>query len=165
MRFWGIRRDTKAAVVVVALFLLLAVAAIGCGGSSDPEPLSKSAFVEQANAICGNYAKEQKQVGEEVVAASESADPSEEAVAGTEKLVAPVKTMTDELSDLGPPKGDEKEVAAIIGAFEAGAAQLEAEPGGPDSVSAFDKANALATSYGLSDCTICTPPAKAGGPQ
>jgi hypothetical protein len=71
-----------------------------------------------------------------------------------EHLVAPVGTMAEELGGLGPPKGDEKQVAAIVKAFEAGVAKLEADPLASNAPSAFAKADELAAAYGLTDCVI-----------
>ena len=135
-------------------FIVLFSAAVGCGGSSEAEPLQKKAFLGQANAICRNSEAEREVHMRAVATESADANPSEEAKVGTEALVAPVKTMTDELSGLGAPRGDAKQVAAIIDAFEAGVAKLEADPGGPNSAFVFTRANELSAEYGLSACTI-----------
>ena len=70
------------------------------------------------------------------------------------QLLEPVEQMTEELADLGPPKGEAKEVAAIVAAFEAGTASVKAEPEGPKITSAYAEANKLAAAYGLSECAI-----------
>lgn len=132
------------ALAAAALTLL----ALGCGGSSDAAPLKKSQFVKQADEVC---ASAQAERGEQKDELTESEDSEEEVM---QTLLDPVENMVDGLSDLGPPKGQEKEVEAIIAAYEEGIASLEAEPTGPDAVSAFDKASKLAEGYGLSDCTI-----------
>jgi len=126
---------------------------VGCGGSGDSGPLKKSAFVEEANAICVEAEEERKQGTDDLVDGDE-VDPSEEAEVVSEALVSPVQTMAEELGDLGPPKGDEKQVEAIVAAFEAGIAKAEADPVGSESGLPFAKANELALEYGLTDCTI-----------
>lgn len=136
------------------MLVLLAALAAGCGGSSDAAPLKKSQFVAQADAICVTAQEEREAQGKEMADQGADADSSEDPEEVMQEILEPVEKMTDELSDLGPPKGEEKQVEAIVAAYEEGSEALEADPGGPDSVSAFDKANKLATEYGLSDCTI-----------
>jgi hypothetical protein len=138
----------------MAAATLLAALASGCGGSSEAAPLKKPQFVKEANAICATAQGERKAQVEALAEQSENSDGSEDAKEVMQTLLEPVGKMSDELGDLGPPKGEEKEVKAIIAAYEEGASKLEADPGGPDSVSAFDKANELAEAYGLTDCTI-----------
>lgn len=143
------------AFALVSLLAALIVFAAGCGGSGDPKPLKKPQFVAQADKICSKANEERTKTSKSAVEEA-TADVSEEdeAVAGTEALLSPIEEMTDELGGLGPPRGDEKEVEAIIAAFEAGSQQLEEEPGGPHSVNAYQKANELAEAYGLIDCSI-----------
>jgi hypothetical protein len=135
--------------------LTIAVIVAGCGsGDSQSAPLTKSAFVEQANGICKNATEERQQGTKEAVAKAAEADESDEAQVFTETLLAPVETMTEELGDLGPPKQQEKQVEAIIAAFEGGAEELEADPGFTKGSTAFSEANELAARYGLTECTI-----------
>lgn len=138
---------------ITILLLLVCVGVVGCGGSGDSEPLNKPAFVEEASAICVE-ADEERQQGTDDLVDGDEVDPSEEAEVVSDALVAPVQTMAEELGDLGPPKGDEKQVEAIVAAFEAGAAKAEADPVGSEAELPFAKANELALEYGLSDCTI-----------
>lgn len=151
----------QAFCATTSLFAIFAIAiATGCGGSSDSSsassdgPMSKAAFVEQANAICQSAEEERKEGAKDLASESADAGPADEAAVGTELLVAPVKTMTEELAELEPPKGNAKQVAAIVAAFEAGAAKLETDPAGPESASAFHQANELSLDYGLTSCTI-----------
>jgi hypothetical protein len=139
--------------VVGLLLVAIAAAAIGCGGSAEAKPLTKAEFVLQANEICQGAEEERKQ-GEEELVEGDQADQAEGEEEVVEALVAPVGTMAEELGDLGPPKGDEKQVAAIVKAFEAGVAKLEADPLASDAASAFAKADELAAAYGLSECEI-----------
>ena len=141
------------ALLALAAVALLAALATGCGDSSEAAPLKKSQFVKQADAICATAQGEREAQAKELAEQGES-DDSEDAEEAIQKILEPVDKMTDELGDLGPPKGEEKEVEAIVAAYEEGASKLEADPAGPDSVSAFDKANQLAEDYGLTGCTI-----------
>ncbi|MGV1048670.1 MAG: hypothetical protein ACOYD4_09140 [Solirubrobacterales bacterium] len=134
--------------------MALASIAAGCGSdSSTAAALKKPAFVQQANAICLEATDQRKQASKELVESGEEGG-SDEAAEGTEALLSPVREMTEELGELGAPKGDEKQVEDITAAFEAGIAKLEEEPTGPKSASAFAKANELAAAYGLTDCAI-----------
>lgn len=132
---------------------LLAVLALGCGGSSDAAPLKKPQFVAQAEEICATAQTEQDELGKEFSKQGAS-DGSEDQEAVMQEILEPVEKMSEGLADLGPPKGQEKEVEAIIAAYEDGIAKLEAEPAGEGTASVFDKANKLAEGYGLHGCTI-----------
>lgn len=139
----GTSRISFAALTAV----LLAALAIGCGGSSEAAPLKKAQFIKQGDAICATAQAERK--GQRQEATDQSSDSDVMRV-----LLEPVENMTEELGDLGVPVGQEKQVEGIISAYEEGAAKLEADPGGPNSVAAFDKANKLAADYGLTGCAI-----------
>ncbi|HSS33912.1 MAG TPA: hypothetical protein VLL27_11585 [Solirubrobacterales bacterium] len=114
--------------------------------------MSKSAFVQQADAICAKATKERNQVSKELPEGGGGG--SGEATTVIETLVSPVIVMAEELGELTPPKGDEKEVEGIIDAFETGVAKLEEDPVGPEVTSAFAEANEMATAYGLSACSV-----------
>lgn len=146
------RRGLTALALLTAA--LLAAIAAGCGNSSSTEPLTKAEFVAQADAICASAQQERKSQSKELVEQNAEAAGSEEAEAATQQLLEPVEKMTEELADLGPPKGDAQEVAAIIAAFEKGSAAVSADPTGPKVTSAYGEANQLAAEYGLADCSI-----------
>jgi hypothetical protein len=140
----------KAAYVGTIMALMVALAAAGCGGSGTPDPLKKSEFIAQADAICRTANSERTKAMRE--AASSESEATELV---TETALPPIQKMTEELSGLGPPVGDQKEVQAIISAFEQGIKKIEADPTNLHSVvHAFDKADELSEAYGLVDCTI-----------
>ncbi|HEX5610839.1 MAG TPA: hypothetical protein VFX45_12200 [Solirubrobacterales bacterium] len=112
--------------------------------------LTKSEFVMQANEICVEADEERKQASED--ARDSSAGPTEEVLAVNEALLEPVKSMVGDLEELGVPRGEEKRVGAVVSAFEAGVAKVEAPAVAP--LDAFAEANKLALAYGLTDCTI-----------
>lgn len=136
--------------------LILAVVVAGCGGSSDAQgaPLPKPVFVKQANAICQRATEARKQASKEATSKAAEVDESEEAQVFTEALLASVKTMTEELGELGPPKHQEKQVEGIIVAFEGGIEEIEANPESSQVPFAFAEANKLAAAYGLTECSI-----------
>lgn len=146
--------SNSAAFLAAFVVALLTAAAIGCGGSSEAAPLKKAEFVNQANAICVTAQAEREGQRQELAESADESGGPGEAEAVMALLLEPIDQMTEELGDLGPPKGQEKEVAAIVAAYEEGASKLEADPSGVDSSAAFDKANELAQEYGLKACTI-----------
>ena len=137
--------------IVLALFALLVA---GCGGSSE-EALTKSEFVKQGNAICAVAAKEREKAIFEV---ANNANPSrsqqevrEEAV---EAGIPVYEEATEQIADLGAPKGDEAKVEAVVEAMEEAAAKVNANPQSAFSGDrTFGKANKAAESYGLDACT------------
>lgn len=141
-------------LLALTAMALVVVAAVGCGGSSEAAPLKRSAFIKQGNAICAETQAERADQEEELKDESGESGDSEEAEAVMGVLLGPVDKMTDELGNLGAPAGQEKEVEAIIAAFEKAASNLEEQPTGPKAVSAFDEANQMAVAYGLSECAI-----------
>jgi hypothetical protein len=129
----------------------LLLSAGGCGGSSgEAEALVRPEFVKQANAICLQAEEERKEATEDL--SEGEGDSPEEALIVNEALLEPVMAMAEELGELGAPRGEEGQVGAIISAFRAGVAKVEAPAVAP--LDAFVEANQLALDYGLTDCTI-----------
>ncbi len=144
-------KATKVCIAVLAA-LVLSVVAVGCGGGGEPGPLPRKAFVAQANAICAQGTKDREAAMSE--AAKESASESESEELVTAAAVEATEDMVDELDGLGVPRGDEKQVEAIIAAFEKGIATIEADPERGLGSSAFKQADEAALAYGLSECAI-----------
>jgi hypothetical protein len=145
-------------IILVLLGLLTAASiASGCGSSSEAAPLSKAAFVKEGNAICLQAREEQGSALKEAASDSGGDSVSGEAEAEefvTEIALPPIEQMTEELADLGVPKGDEKRVAAIVTGLERGIAKSEADPSSAMTDASFVAVNRLAEAYGLADCTI-----------
>jgi hypothetical protein len=130
-----------------------AAAAVGCGGSAESAPLTKKQFVREANAICADATAERASASKDL-AASDGDGGEAESEEAADALVAPVRIMSDELADLQAPRGDARAVGAIVAAFEAGAAKVEADPVAPDVAFAFARADRLALEYGLAACLV-----------
>jgi hypothetical protein len=145
----GAGKGVYAAVLTVFLAVLVAA---GCGGSSQAETLKKPEFIKQANAIC---AESQKERDKAVTSATEGAEPSKVQLV-TDTILPTIQEMTEELSELGAPEGDEKEVQAIIDAINSAAKEVAAHAEGTleEDVEAFKHADQLAEEYGLTDCAI-----------
>lgn len=147
MLWADVRRGAWLTMVAVVLLSMLA---IGCGGSSEAAPLKKAQFVKQGNQVCATMQAERDSQSKEAQKQLSGADEAE----AMSFALEPIEEMIDELGELGPPVGQEKEVEAIIASFEQGVSQLEADPTGPGSVSAFEKADEKAAAYGLTECAI-----------
>jgi hypothetical protein len=145
------------------LFLaLLASAAGGCGGGSDPvseEPLTKAQFIKRAEAICSGTDKTQKAALRVFFQKHPNATASK---AVEEEVVVvvglpPVRAEIKELAALPAPKGDEEKIQAFIEAIEQAVEKGEADPStmirgegkGP-----FAAAGKLARGYGFKACTL-----------
>ncbi len=138
--------------------LTITTLVVGCG-SDAPDPLPKTAFIEQGNAICKQAAEKRDTDLKE--AAKESAQGSEElsSEAELEKFVTevalpPIQTMTEELDDLGAPEKDERQVATVVDGFQEGIAKVEANPRMALTSAPFTNANRRANAYGLTECII-----------
>lgn len=136
------------------LFALVACLALaGCGGGDETTALTKAEYVAKANAICVN---EKKALEGEIEQYSEDRnlkyrEPSAKVIedVAEEVLLPSLERRIRKLKALAAPQGDEGEVAAIIAAAEKG---LQAEPQLLISGKSFDKAEKLATQYGLHEC-------------
>jgi hypothetical protein len=142
-------RAPSKTIATVSIVLAGTLAAVGCGGSGDAAPLTRAQFIDQANAICSNSETERS------TATREAAGDGEEAAPVTKAALQPVQQMAEELGDLGPPAGDEREVEAIIASFEKGIKKLEASSTDlVSTIAAFERADELADEYGLTSCAI-----------
>lgn len=143
------RRATREKLFAVLAPLLAAgLLVAGCGGSGSSDPLTRSEFIEEANTICQEAEAERSEVLRGVEGSPALSTLASEAISS-------VEGMTEELAELNPPAADSKEIAAIVGAFQAGVAEVKADSADPSvGISAFAEASSLAEDYGLTDCTI-----------
>lgn len=130
--------------------LAIACFAAGCGGGG-ADPLPKSAFLKQGNQICLQATKERDTKTTELAKENPKVSP-EELI--DEAALPPTENMVSELNGLGVPKGDEKQVEAIITGLEEGIEAVEANPKKALGSEAFEAANKAAVAYGLTECTI-----------
>jgi len=148
----------RVCIAVLGVVAALAVVA-GCGGDSDDDSLTKAEYTQQANAICQQGEDEKNK---EIQAAVN--DPK--AISGqgqegelellTEFALPPIATMTEELSDLGGPSGEEEKAEALVEAFEEEIEKIEANPKSVISGSGgeFAEANKLAGELDLKACGL-----------
>jgi hypothetical protein len=157
---------SKRLIVLLAGVMAIAIVAAGCGSSSSDDStsttvvvLSKTAFIKQGDAICKKGGESLGQEAEDF-ADENNIDTSKPTKVQQEEVIATVvgpalQTQADELSELGAPDGEEEKVAAIVDALEAGAEELEDNPGAlleSSGKGPLDKAKELATEFGFKDC-------------
>lgn len=141
----------KSKIIIASIAALgIAVVAVGCGGG-DAEPLSKAAFLKQGNQICLERTKEREASVTEFAKENPDASPEEMV---NDAALPPTEDMIDELDGLGVPKGDEKQVEAIITGLEEGVEKVETNPKEALGSDAFEAANEAAEAYGLTECGI-----------
>lgn len=170
-------RRTCRALLAASAFGLIAATAMGCGDSGD-DPTSTTAppqagvttpadnpnqedtptkagvpteaeiAKKKANVICED-SKTERDNYLRLVPRTET---------GLAKLIIAalpsIRTMTEEIGEIGFPKGDEAQVQAILAAFEAAIEEVEATPDPTTAAVAFAEADKLAENYGLVECTI-----------
>ncbi|HEV7483533.1 MAG TPA: hypothetical protein VGO13_10590 [Solirubrobacterales bacterium] len=150
---------------MLAGVMAIAIVAAGCGSGSDGSTdttvvvLTKTEFIKQGDAICAKGSETLSKEAEEFAEAnnidtSKPTKEQQEEVVTT--VVAPaLQTQADELGELGAPKGEEEKTTAIIDALEAGAEELEDNPGAlleSSGAGPLDKANELAKEFGFKSC-------------
>jgi hypothetical protein len=147
------------------LFGAIAIAAIvaGCGSSDDSSDsttvvLTKAEFVKQGDAICEKGSTRLEEEADEFAEDNDidTNDPTKEQQ--EEVIVAVVgpalQEQADELGELGAPEGEEGRVSAIVEALEAGAQELEDDPGSllKSGAEPLAEANKLANEFGFKSC-------------
>jgi hypothetical protein len=132
--------------------------ATGATGEGDVSgPLSKSAFITAADAICaeGN-ATAVDQIDELFpdLTSPDDLSPAEYEQLATEVVVPSLQSQLDQIRQLTPPEGDEDAIAAITGGLEDGIGEIQDDPSllAGDSGPSLEEASSLATEYGFEEC-------------
>lgn len=126
-------------------------------GDSGDAPLSKTEFISKGDAICGQVPQEyEAKVKEMEEDAKKKKKPQPSEVEKNETAaIPPIYVAASALEELPAPKGDEKQVEAIIAAMESAAKGLEQKPGselsGPKSP--FAEFQKLTAAYGFKGCS------------
>jgi hypothetical protein len=147
----------------VGIFVVLALAGCGGGGSSGSDstsaspPLGTAQFIKRADAICRQAHRElraqfaayrrEKELNNRMPAQSERED-----IAVT-IIVPNIRGQAEKLGELGPPKGEEAEAAAVVSAVENVANEAESEPLSVLATSAWSEVREVARKMGLSECS------------
>ena len=147
-------KRVMASIAGMATASFLVVGLLGCGGSDDPEPLTKTAFLKQGNALC----KKEREERDEVTNAAIAKYLKEKTPEAKKEVVITVlryyEEMTAHLADLGAPEGEEEKVADIIETMEESAERAEENFSSAFEANfVFRPANKAVEDYGLSECT------------
>jgi hypothetical protein len=127
------------------------------GEAASGKPLTKAEFISKGDAICAEVPQEynEKLTAMEKEAEKEKKPKPTTAESNVEAAVPPLYVAIEKLEELGPPKGDEAEIEAIISALESAAEGVEAKPSseltGPKSP--FAEFQKLSTAYGFKGCS------------
>jgi hypothetical protein len=115
----------KARLAVVAC-VALALLAAGCGG--DKKTLSKDEFVQRSGEICTKANTKLEAAGREFFKSGSGAQPTEAEF--VDEKVVPIlqKDLLDPIEALGAPKGDEKQIDAVLAAGRDGLNRLQKNP-------------------------------------
>lgn len=168
-RFLSIRGILVIAGVLSALLLVA-----GCGSDEDDATgssgggevtvetgsLSKAEFIKQANAVCakGREQLEKKAAAFLEEAGENPAKPSEgspEVEFLEETYIPSFEQQIDDVSAIGAPAGDEKEIGAFLQALQDTLDKAAEEPQGIITGGiTLDKAAKLASAYGLKNCAV-----------
>lgn len=142
--------------IVGLLLALTLVAGVGCGSSSEPEALTKAEFAKQANEICAESARDRQKIIAEVAEASNpkgNQEPVQEEI--IQKAMPTYEGATEQIAELGAPKGEEEKVETLVGAMEEAAERAKADPHtAVISNVPFRKADKAAQELGLKECVI-----------
>ena len=144
----------------------LALALAGCGGDeatttaapAEPEPLTKEAFIAEADRICFAVESQIEAAADDLAGAGEDPDAAQVRRVVMEIVVPRLRSEVNTIRLLDPPPEDEAEVDRILGATERGADALERDP-----VSVLDglpadlrEAERLARAYGSEQCGLAS---------
>lgn len=128
----------------------------GCGDSEDSTAasLTKAEFLKQGNAICEKgelaRAKAMEKASKDFKPGRTVAEQEENRTHLIEAAIPPFEAMTEELSELPPPAGEEEKVEEIIAAMEESADKASAEPAFAGVKNRFfERSQDLLREYGL----------------
>lgn len=153
---------SKSAVIRVfsaLVALALAVFAAGCGGGDEAAaPLPKAQFVKQADAICNAESRRFQRLFEAYVHENHIGLPPERTHAQwtgiVENALAPtIEARLERIRALGIPRGDSRQVNAVLNAVEDGLQEVRETPSvEADAEAQFAKSTRLARAYGFRVC-------------
>jgi len=155
---------TKAMMYPLSLPALILVLVItsGCGSSggdstSAAAPLSKAAFIKQADAACKEMEKAKTQIVETAFrSAPTGGTPSKEHLATAIKTeVLPLyEELVGELDALQPPPNDEASVRRFVALYGVALRKAKGNPAALVQTDPFVKGNAAAGDYGIESCGL-----------
>ncbi len=149
--------SARALPISIALVVIGAALAVGCGGgdsgSSTSAALSKEEFISQADAICKQGNQDINAAGKEIFGGGKpTQDQIDQFV--NDSVIPSIQGQVDDIRALTPPAGDEDTINNLLDDVESALDQAKSDPtvltgngSGP-----FAKANEEAQAYGLKEC-------------
>jgi hypothetical protein len=143
---------------------VVAAALVGCG-DDDAEttypagvsrPIAKVRFLTEADRICHSTNARVEAAADDIATSGRDPRPAEARRLALGIAVPALEAEVQAIDSLGAPRGDEREVEAIIAATERGIAQIKADPVGvvDGPPPALRKAGRLARAYGSTECEL-----------
>lgn len=166
----------KVVVAVLAAVVALGLLAAGCGGGDETtittstgasgasgatgaagQPLTKTSFIAQADAICQRGNKEVNAEGKKIfgnLPKGQKPSQQQQESFANDTLIPNIQNQVDAIRALTPPSGDEDQVKAITDAAQQAIDQAKSDPSSlfQNGNDPFAKADKLATDYGLKVC-------------
>jgi hypothetical protein len=154
----------KSITIFVALALAAAALVAGCGGSDEAtasKPPTKAEFMKKAESVCAKAKATRFNEGAAYRKDHEKELNALEPIPAEEKIIRAivlpsVTKQAEELKAIGAPKRQEKKIAAIVAAIEAGVKGAEKNPYAIElevpAENPFKKADALIRTYGFQVC-------------
>lgn len=144
----------KPHLALLAGVIALAALTTGCGSSSEAEVLTKAQYVKQANTICKRLNEESAAKYESFYKTHKKANSAELRRTLATVYLPAVEARLTAIDELVPPAQGEKKVEAMVAAFQTGIENATVKHSIPfqNTQEAFEKANKLALSYGLTYC-------------
>jgi hypothetical protein len=146
--------------------LVVALLAAGCGGGGDDSSgdgtesgssLTKAEFIKQGDEICSkSFAVVEEEANE--FAEEHNIDTEKPTEAQQEEVIEQVfgpaiKRQSEEIADLGPPRGEEEAVEDIVEAVGRGADEIEEDPAALlEGKNPLAEAGKLAQAFGFKTC-------------
>jgi hypothetical protein len=157
-----LRRGTAA---VFTSFIALFLAACGAADYEatttppEPTPISKHEFLREADRICLNGDSQIEAIGDDLYTDAppgERPSPGEVRRFALNVVVPRIQSEIDAIRALGAPKGDEREVEAILEATRDGIREVRADPEGlvDGPPAGFKRAGDLSQRYGSRECGV-----------
>ncbi len=150
-------RIHRGVVVLVTLSMVGALAGAGSAGATvadKKKPLTKKAFIKEADKICLQAATLQNEIAQDYFAdLPPGENPDLETLSAFWEEDAPiVQQMIDSIRALNEPKADKKKVKKILDAVQRGLDEIEEDPAVLLTEAPFAEADELAKSYGFKVC-------------
>ena len=155
--------ERRAAIATAAV--LAAVAVSGCGGDDGDttyaagvsRPIAKVQFLREADRICASTNARIEAAGDDLIGGRSDPPPAEVKRVVLGVAIPALEAEVRAIRALGAPKGDEREVEAIVAATEDGIDEIRADPVGVvdrGPPAALRRAAQLSRAYGSQECGL-----------